>query len=345
MMTCIVTTILLFLPSIFLSSFITDINSPESSLDTSKIKQPVLGQETPSENTTNSGPIADAGPDQTVKSEDQVQLDGTQSYDPDCQNGNDKWCTKGLEYEWESTYNGPEIKDWQDSDVAKAKPSFTAPSVLDTTELTFELSVGDDFEWSDPDSITLTVEPTIADPSQNKLPVADAGQDQTVGVGQQVYLDGTQSRPEGALNSIDWKQTGGPHVKLSDAHVLQPTFSAPSVDKSKKLTFELVVYGDAGPSTPDAVSVRVEPTGEDGRQRQPLQDQSPHESDITFNATLSSIKDLGLVLKQSNLSELLPFAGLGLVAIGGIVAYGKYKSKKSRRKGGNIAVITRGGIE
>ena len=259
MTTCVVTTILLFLPSIFLSGLITDINSPESSLNISKIMQPVLAQETPSENTTNSepitdagpvqtvksgdqGPIADAGPVQTVKSGDQLQLDGTQSYDPDCQNGNDKWCTKGLEYEWEPPYDGPETKDCQDSDVAKAKPSFTAPSVLETTELTFKLWVKDDFQWSDPDSVTITVEPAIADPSRDQVPVADAGQDQTVGVGQQVYLDGTQSRPEGALNSIDWKQTGGPHVKLSDAHVLQPTFSAPSVDKSKKLTFELVVY-------------------------------------------------------------------------------------------------------
>lgn len=343
MMTCVVTTLLLFLPSIFLSGVITDINSPESSLNTSKVIEPVLAQETPSENTTNSKPIAEAGPDQTVKSGDQVQLDGTQSYDPDCQNGNDKWCTKRLEYEWEPQYDGPEIKDWQDSDVAKAKPSFTVPSVLETTELTFELWVNDDFGWNGPDSVTITVEPAIADPSRDQLPVADAGQDQTVGVGQQVYLDGTQSRPEGALNSIDWIQTAGPHVKLSDSHVLQPTFSAPSVDKSKKLIFELVVYGGAGPSTPDAVTVRVEPTGEDGRQ--PLQDQSPHESDITFNATLSSIKDLGLVLKQSNLSELLPFAGLGLAAIGGIVAYGIHRSKKSKHKGGNVAVITRGGIE
>ena len=64
-----------------------------------------------------------------------------------------------------------------------------------------------------------------------------------------------------------------------------------------------------------------------------------------MNATLSKIKDLGLGLKQSNLSKLLPFAGLGVVVIGGAVAYGKYRSKKSQHKGGNVAVITRGGIE
>ena len=75
-MACVLTTILLFLPSILLSGLITDINSPESSLNTSKVMEPVLAQETPSGNATNSEATADAGLDQTVKSGDQVQLDG-----------------------------------------------------------------------------------------------------------------------------------------------------------------------------------------------------------------------------------------------------------------------------
>ena len=351
MMTCVVTTIVLLLPSVLPSGVISTISSLESSLNISKVMQRVNAQEeTPSENMTNNKPqeetlsenminnkpIAVAGPDQTVKSGDRVDLDGTESYDPDCQNGNDMWCTKELKYSWESA--GNEVLG---SDIPKSKVSFTAPSVHETTKLTFELWVEDDFESSDPDSLTITVEPTIEDEQQ--FPVADAGQDQTVGTGQEVHLDGTRSYPEGALKSIEWKQTGGPHVKLSDAHVLQPTFSAPSVDKSKKLTFELVVYGGSGSSKPDAVTIRVEPKVENGRQ--PLQDQSPNKSDITLNATLSKIKDLGLGLKQSNLSKLLPFAGLGVVVIGGAVAYGKYRSKKSQHKGDNVAVITRGGIE
>ena len=53
-MACVLTTILLFLPSILLSGLITDINSPESSLNTSKVMEPVLAQETPSGNATNS---------------------------------------------------------------------------------------------------------------------------------------------------------------------------------------------------------------------------------------------------------------------------------------------------
>lgn len=334
---------MLFLPSMLLFELIATIDSPQGYINISKVIQPAIAQKVPSnntENTENSKPIAVAGSSQTVKSGDQVQLDGTESYDPDCQNGNDKWCTEVLKYEWEP-YGGPEIKDWQSSDVAKPKPSFIAPPVSENTDLSFELTVTDDNYESDYVSVTITVLPAIEDPSRDQLPVANAGQDRTVGVEQEVHLDGTRSRPEGALKSSEWKQTGGPHVELSDADTLQPTFSAPSVEKSKKLTFELVVYGAAGASKPDIVTVRVEPTGEDGGQ--PVRDQPSHESDITFNATISKIKDLVSDLKQNDLSRFLPFAGLVVGAIA--VAYGIHRSKKSKHKAGNVAVITRGGIE
>ena len=77
----------------------------------------------------------------------------------------------------------------------------------------------------------------------------------------------------------------------------------------------------------------------------PPTNQLPNNPDITFNATLSKIKDLVPVFKQNDLSQLLPLAGLGVAAIGGTVAYGKYRSKKSQHKGDYVAVITRGGIE
>lgn len=77
----------------------------------------------------------------------------------------------------------------------------------------------------------------------------------------------------------------------------------------------------------------------------PPTNQPPNNPDITFNATLSKIKDLVPFLNQKDLSPLLLLAGIGVVSIVGTAAYGKYRSKKSQRKGGNVTVITRGGIE
>jgi Big-like domain-containing protein len=77
----------------------------------------------------------------------------------------------------------------------------------------------------------------------------------------------------------------------------------------------------------------------------PPTNQTPNNPDITFNSTLFKIKDLVPGFKQNDLSPLLPLAGIGVVVIGGTAAYVKHKSNKSRHKGGNITVITRGGIE
>jgi len=97
-------------------------------------------------------------------------------------------------------------------------------------------------------------------------------------------------------------------------------------------------------SISDSTTFKVNNKGvhEDGG---PPTNQPPNNRDITFNATLSKIKDLVPIFKQNDLSPLLPLAGIGVVAIAGIAAYGKYRSKKSHHKGGNVTVITRGGIE
>ncbi|HEY7227096.1 MAG TPA: hypothetical protein VH481_03125 [Nitrososphaeraceae archaeon] len=308
---------------------------PVSAQETSsnKTQQPPL-----SENTKNIKPIADAGPNQVVKSQDQVILDGTNSYDPDCNSD----CY--VDYEWKQT-GGPKINDWNGV-VDDDKPTFIAPSVDKTTKLTFNLKVYDQYHLSDTDSVTITVVPITENgqqPGPDQLPVADAGQDKAVEAGQEVHLDGTRSHPEDTIKSSEWTQTRGPHVILSDADTLQPTFSAPVVEQSKKLTFKLVVYGNAGPSKPDTVTIAVAPTIDDGQQLP--RNQPPNNPDITFNATLAKIKELVPVFKQNDLSPLLPLAGIGVVAIVGTAGYAKYRSKRSQHKGDNVTVITRGGIE
>jgi len=95
-------------------------------------------------NRNNEAPKADAGPDQTVKSNETATLDGSRSYDPDY----------GIPlYSWRQT-EGTSVTL---SDAAAVKPTFKAPEVDKETTLTFELKVADNGEKTSTDAVTVTV--------------------------------------------------------------------------------------------------------------------------------------------------------------------------------------------
>ena len=183
-------------------------------------------------------PVADAGPDQTVKKGETATLSGLGSSDPD----KDK-----LTYQWTQT-SGPDVKL---SDPKAAKTTFVAPSFPDDRVLAFQLVVSDGTLDSKPAAVKITVK-------ANRPPVADAGKDQTVGEQDQVTLDGTgSSDPDKDKLTYQWTQTSGPDVKLSDPKAIKPTFKAPLVDSDKVLTFQLVVNDGTDDSKPAAVKITV----------------------------------------------------------------------------------------
>jgi hypothetical protein len=92
-------------------------------------------------------PVANAGPNQKVHSSDQVTLDGSKSYDP---NGH------SLTFSWLQLAGGPVVTLSNDN---KAKPTFTAPLVKDTTNLTFQLLVNNGNAESNPSFISVTITP------------------------------------------------------------------------------------------------------------------------------------------------------------------------------------------
>ena len=101
-------------------------------------------------------PIVNAGPSQTVKQGQTVQLDGTQSTSPG---------GATLTYQWVQRAGPPVIL----SDAASAAPSFVAPNgLLEDTSLSFDLVVSNGNFTSLPDSVgilvtgTLTVTPATA---------------------------------------------------------------------------------------------------------------------------------------------------------------------------------------
>jgi len=105
----------------------------------------------------NKAPIADAGPDQTVRMGKEASLDGTGSYDPEGETITGEW----------KKISGPDVEL---SGAETFQPSFIPPSVDEQTELTFELVVNDGVYSSEPDAATITVQPASSPPDDGTPP-------------------------------------------------------------------------------------------------------------------------------------------------------------------------------
>lgn len=189
----------------------------------------------------NIAPTADAGPDRTVNEGETVTLDGSNSSDED---------GSIVSYAWTQT-GGPSVSL---SDPTSVTPWFTAPFVDPAgVVLTFELTVEDDGGLTDTDSVIINVS------NVNQGPIADAGPDQTVGEGETVTLDGSNSSdPDGFIASYAWTQTAGVSVSLSNPLSAHPVFTAPSVGPDgASLTFLLTVTDNEGLQATDTCIVNV----------------------------------------------------------------------------------------
>jgi hypothetical protein len=123
--------------------------------------------------TTNTAPVADAGPDQAVMSDGStVQLDGSKSYDPD---------GDMITYAW-TMITKPKGSAAKLANARTAKPTFVA-DVHGTYII--KLIVSDPWVASTPKTVTVSF--------TNVAPVANAGTSQSVSLGERVYLDGSGS--------------------------------------------------------------------------------------------------------------------------------------------------------
>ena len=128
----------------------------------------------------------------------------------------------------------------------------------------FSLTVTDEKPLSSaPDSVTLTVKARPAPPPPRRYPpVAAAGEDQTVAMGQTLRLDGSRSRdPDGSIRYLryNWTQTSGTTVTLTSARSSIATFRAPSNAAASTLVtdFRLTVTDWDGLSDSDSTKVRA----------------------------------------------------------------------------------------
>ena len=200
--------------------------------------------------TGNTLPQANAGPDQRVDSGASVTLNGSGSSD-----GNGTFT-----YSWVRTGGTGQavILD----DATAAMPVFTAETLVPgaaSVDYVFGLTVTDDDDATDTDTVTITVV------SGNVIPIADAGDDQTVDSGAMVTLDSSRSMDsDGTIASREWTRvrgTSGESVTLNDATAASPTFTADSVAAGTAdvtHVFELVVTDDDGAeSVADTVMITI----------------------------------------------------------------------------------------
>lgn len=203
---------------------------------------------------SNEAPVSDAGTDQTVILGDTVSLDGSDSHDPD---------GDSLTWTW-SVAEAPDDSSLVSGDIDDryAEVTSVVPDVVG--EYTIKLKV-DDGSDSDADKVTITVEGGT-DPA-NTAPVADAGGDQSVSLGDTVSLDGSESYDEdGDVLTYTWSVVETPDDSALVSGDIDDRYSeVTSVvpDVAGDYTMRLKVE-DSADSDADKVTVTVEEDSDPG---------------------------------------------------------------------------------
>lgn len=184
----------------------------------------------------NRAPSADAGPAQTVDVGDKVTLDGSGSTDPD---------GDALSFAW-TVLSQPVGAKVSLSDPTAVRPKFEMPQ---TGSYVFELVVSDAELSSSPARVSVST-------SDNRPPIASAGEDIAAKVGDEVTLDGSASSdPDGDKISYSWRfkeQPDGSEAALSDSSAIAPLFT---VDVEGDYLLELIVNDGTLDSDPVVVTV------------------------------------------------------------------------------------------
>gem|GEM_PF-2760574 len=157
-------------------------------------------------------------------------------------------------------------KIWEVSDASN--PWLYASGLLTNTWNTNGNATGGILMYEDPlgalNAVHMVTNNGIAAYSVNSEPVvglppvADAGGDQTVLPGAEVFLDGSMSvsQDDGTLSYL-WYQTAGPAVTLAGDQAAMATFTAPNVTEDDTLSFALKVTDTNGLMDTAFADVRI----------------------------------------------------------------------------------------
>lgn len=185
--------------------------------------------------TSNSAPVANAGPNQRGFVGVTLTLDGSASSDVD---------GDALSYQW-TIVATPADSIATLSDPLAVTPTFTIDKAGDYT---LQLVVSDGQLYSAPNTVELS--------TLNSPPVADAGLPQSGHVGETIILDGSSSSDvDGNPLSYQWSLSSRP--TNSTAILLNPTTPQPSflIDKAGTYAAQLIVNDGIVDSDPDHTTV------------------------------------------------------------------------------------------
>jgi|GEM_PF-1977522 len=186
-------------------------------------------------------PLVDAGTDHEVNEQRLVTLVGSAT-DSGGEVVSYRWVQRGG--------NVVVLSEVESSNGAMV--TFTAPQVNSTTVLTFELQATDNDANIGSDEVIVTVQPV------NIPPVAVAGVDVTVAIGEEIILNGVASHDsDGGITQYLWTQSSGPEVVLSQSTQAVASFTAPIVSQDSYLTITLTVTDNEGATATDDIRFLV----------------------------------------------------------------------------------------
>ncbi len=185
----------------------------------------------------NTAPVANAGPDQTVKAGSTVFLDGSKSSDVDGNPLTSSWSFVQVPSGSQAVLNGANT----------VSPTFIADVA---GSYIVQLVVNDGQVNSAPDMVTITVTPG------NSAPTANAGASQNVSAGATVQLDGSKSTDvDGDALTYKWSLItvpAGSKAVLSSPVIVNPVFTA---DLAGIYVAQLIVNDGKIDSQPATVNI------------------------------------------------------------------------------------------
>ncbi|WP_372870589.1 PKD domain-containing protein [Shewanella sp.] len=236
----------------------------------------------------NTLPVASAGSDLAAEAGQSILLDGSASFDAD---------GDSLSYQW-ALLNRPSGSNSQLSDAASANPTLKTDVVGDYV---VQLVVSDGKGNSLPDTVL------IHDVAKNVAPVADAGNDQQVNIGDLVTLSGQASYDaNGDTLSYRWALISKPAQSLASLSSTNQASSQFTLDIAGSYVAQLIVNDGKLDSSPVTVAISNKPS--DGIGANPV----PSGHTLILSSSLGGEDQVGGLysISEKNLNEIHPLLSL-----------------------------------